>query len=177
MRQTGKDRERRAKEKSKRNIKTQWHTQKSHENTKLKTVMCKQKIYKVKNAQSIIYYETKNNPWKYHWVPFLLAVYCWVWGLPWCVVCVSSEILLEKIIFFLCHLAIASGSEMGPLSTGPSSNLELGRSCSSCQCLSSCVHQFCFIPNTFSLVVIPWALTIFLFPWPLKGGIWWGHPM
>lgn len=51
--------------------------------------------------------KTKNLQ-KHHGVHFLLAIYCWASGLPLRVVCIPSEILLEKTNF-----SFASGYWVG----------------------------------------------------------------
>lgn len=68
-----------------------------------------------RNEAQTKHYETKtlNN---YHWVLFVLVIYCWAWGLHLHVVYKSSEIWLEKIHFWVAssfQLEEASGLGTG----------------------------------------------------------------
>lgn len=67
-----------------------------HNNTKVKTIINMQKNKEGKNAQTK-HYEAQQLQ-KYHWVPFVLAMYCWGWGLPFSVIDVTNRTPLEKPI-------------------------------------------------------------------------------
>lgn len=52
----------------------------------------------------------------YHWGHFVLAIYCWTWGLPVHVVCLPNETLLQKAKYSFVsgyQLEIASDLGMG----------------------------------------------------------------
>lgn len=89
-----------------------------------------------------------------HWVPFVLAPYCWSWGQPLRVVCTPGKTLLEKNNFLptsgfqlqtayelktgacvsLCH------STGAPSGAGP---------CRPCACCQSLWIQMCISPEAF----------------------------
>jgi hypothetical protein len=109
---------------------------------------------------------------KYHWVQFLLAIYCWPSGLPLCVVCILSEMPF----MFNCQLEIASGLVMEAcVHFCPSIFAGLVHTATSLwvhMCISAAVpRRHClwvdFHPH--------WLLQSFCL-WAVRGGVSWRQP-
>lgn len=62
------------------NIHTHIHKQETYKNTKSEIIEYKQKTSNKKKVLKQSYWDKKNLQ-KYHWNNFVLAIYCWTWGL------------------------------------------------------------------------------------------------
>lgn len=74
---------------------TQTHTEICHKNTNSETITYKQRPISLKKKKTSQGNMRQKKSIKHHWVPLVLAVYCWAWGLFSSVAYIPSETLLD----------------------------------------------------------------------------------
>lgn len=79
----------------------QSHTQKSRKDTKLETIIHKQRMGRIKKYAHPKHWDKNILP-RQHWVHFVLVICGWAWGLPLTVVCMPRETPLKTTNCFRC---------------------------------------------------------------------------